>query len=300
MKMNICFISDRKFLHYAKTMVNSLLQNNASHEIHLFLVSDDVSQKDADAAFAAVLTKDATLTVIPVTAEDIGCIKTDKRFGHYVYYRIFFYKFFPKDVSTILSLDVDMIINGDLSPIFETPLEEYALAACIDRIPTCKGILSKQQLDRYGLDPEQSYYNAGMMLMNLDKMRIEDKGDQMLQVGLRDSTLGWLEQDLINIFYKGEIFTLPRRYNHATLKDITNNEAGVDPVILHYLGARKPDHYKYEGEYLKKYWKYVVDRPEKSWMAKYWIKRTLFLACCPLWRVPLKLFYWAKKYLRLR
>lgn len=295
MKMNICFISDQKFLHYAKTMVNSLLQNNASHEIHLFLVSDDVTQADADAAFASVLIPNASLTVIRVTAEDIGNIKTDKRFGHYVYYRIFFYKFFPKDISAILSLDVDMIITGDLSPIFETKLDEFALAACVDAIPTCGSIFSRQQLDRYDLDADQTYYNAGMMLMNLDKMRIEDKGEQMLQVGLQDSTLGWPEQDLINIFYKGEIFKLPRRYNHATLNHITNNEEGVAPVILHYLGARKPDHYKYEGGYLREYWKYVVDRPGKLWMAAYWIKRTLFFVSCPMWRVPMKIYYAIKK-----
>ena len=155
MKMNICFIADQKFLAYAKTMVNSLLQNNVSHEIRLFLVSDDVTQEDADTAFAPVLTENASLTVIPVTAEDIGYIQTDKRFGHYVYYRIFFYKFFPKEISMVLSLDCDMIISGDLSPIFETPLEGFALAACVDSIPTCGANFSVQQREKYNLEPEQ-------------------------------------------------------------------------------------------------------------------------------------------------
>ena len=267
--MNICFISDHKYLHYAKTMVNSLLQNNASHDIHLFLVSDDITQEQADTAFASILTDKTILTVISVTKEDIGCIETNKRFGHYIFYRIFFYKFFPEDVSVVLSLDVDMIINGDLSPVFKTRLDRYALAACVDQRPICEISFSNQQREKYGLDPQQIYYNAGLMLMNLDKMRSEDKGDLMLNAGMQDSSLGWPEQDLINIFFKNEICTLPGRFNHGPFKYVTTNEIGVDPVVVHYWGPRKPDYHKYEGEYVQLYWNYVVDRPVKLWMSVY-------------------------------
>lgn len=291
MKMNICFISDRKFLHYAKTMVNSLLQNNASHEICLFLVSDDVTQEEADTAFAPLLTEKATLTLIRVTKEDIGFIETNLRFGHYIFYRLFFYKFFPKDIPVILSLDVDIIIKGDISSIYETKLEEYAFAACLDMKSTCGSIFSIQQLERYGIDPNQNYYNLGVMLLNLEKMRQEDKGELMLKTVMEDTSFEWPEQDLFNIFYKDEIFTLPRRYNHAPFRSFPGNEIGVEPVILHYLGTRKPDCYKYDGEYVRLYWKYVVDRPGKLRMAAYWIKRAVYLGCCPLWRIPINFFY---------
>lgn len=291
MKVDICFISDQKFLRYAKTMVNSLVQNNANHEIHLYLVSDDVTQEEADIAFATILTGRQTLTVTHVSKEDIGNIGSNTRFGHYVFYRILLYKFLPAEISTILCLDVDIVVNGDLSALFETQLDGYALGACIDGRPTCAAAFSKQQRERYDLPPEQPYYNAGVILMNLEKMRAEDKGGQMLQAALQDSSLHFLEQDLFNIFYKDEIFHLPNRFNHAPFKDAISNEPGIEPVIIHYFGDRKPDSFRYYGEYVNLYWKYEVERPSKLWMIKYRVMRCVYLLVRPCWMIPLTLYY---------
>jgi lipopolysaccharide biosynthesis glycosyltransferase len=72
-------------------------------------------------------------------------------------------KVFPQ-LDTILSLDVDTIVNEDISDIWNTPLDNYYLAAV--------------------KEPEKSinslYINMGVALLNLKKLRDDKKDDEII------------------------------------------------------------------------------------------------------------------------
>ena len=104
-------------------------------------------------------------------------------------------KVFPQ-LDTILSLDVDTIVNEDISDIWNTPLENYYLAA-VKEPKKSKEIL---------------YINMGVALLNLKKLRDEKKDDEIIHV-LNTIQYDYNEQDCINELCQGYIYELSPDYN---------------------------------------------------------------------------------------
>lgn len=123
------------------------------------------------------------------------------------------------DVDSVLSLDVDTIIDGDISMLWHYPIDDYYFVAVAEP-DRCKG--------------DTKYTNTGVAIFNLEKMR-DGKADQIIDA------LNWrrffiLEQDCLNEYCQGAIGLLPSIYNKS---DYT---APCDePAIVHYAGVREWD-----------------------------------------------------------
>jgi lipopolysaccharide biosynthesis glycosyltransferase len=70
----------------------------------------------------------------------------------------------PK-ISRVLYLDVDMVINGRLRPLWLTDLEDKPCAAVIDSWVKGDEFASKWSL------PPGHYFNSGVLLCDLDRLR---------------------------------------------------------------------------------------------------------------------------------
>lgn len=120
------------------------------------------------------------------------------------------------DVDTVLSLDADTIIDGDISMLWHYPIDDYYLAAVAEPDRSAEN---------------KPYVNTGVALFNLAKLR-DGKADEII------NALNWrrfliLEQDCINELCQGHIAVLPSVYNKS---DFT---APCDtPAIVHYAGIR--------------------------------------------------------------
>ena len=120
------------------------------------------------------------------------------------------------DVDVVLSLDADTIIDGDISGLWELPLEDYYFAAVPEPDRSQDGTV---------------YTNIGVAMFNLEKMR-DGKADEVIKA------LNWnryyiLEQDCLNEKCRGHILALPSAYNVSDFTASTNN-----PKIIHYAGIK--------------------------------------------------------------
>jgi len=136
---------------------------------------------------------------------------------------------FP-ELDTILSLDVDTIIDGDISKVWDLPLgDDYYFAA------------SKEEHRSYA---ELLYTNMGVTLFNLKKLR-DGKADEVIDV-LNRRRYTWVEQDVFNYLCQGRILEMPSSYNVNTWTENTD-----DKRILHYAGFSNwqefPAYLKYQG-----------------------------------------------------
>lgn len=123
-------------------------------------------------------------------------------------------KLFPS-VDRILCLDVDTFIVKNIDELWSMWMDEYYLAAVHD---TGKN------------DPE--YYNAGVMMMNLDKLRQDHMDDRLIDV-LNRIPFEFCEQEAISLYCKGHIKRLPGNYNASSWTDKAD-----DPKIIHYAAIR--------------------------------------------------------------
>lgn len=117
------------------------------------------------------------------------------------------YKFFIPEILSnldkILYIDGDIIVKKDLSSLYSTDVEEYYVAAVKD----------SNGLD-YGFNDYDNYryFNAGVMLLNLKKMR-EDKTAEKLLDYRKNGFNKLMDQDALNYVLKDKCLLLPFEYN---------------------------------------------------------------------------------------
>jgi lipopolysaccharide biosynthesis glycosyltransferase len=178
------------------------------------------------------------------------------------YYRLFAPVILPKDMDRILYLDCDMIIDGPINSMYHDDIGNAALACVLD-----EDYMSEKKYDRLDLEYTRTYFNAGMLLINLDYWRRHNVYERCMECISRiPEKLILHDQDTLNVVLKDEVKHIPMKYNMQTaflytktrLEDSVREELleTLDtPVIIHYTGSRKPwlrhyyhpylDHFRY-------------------------------------------------------
>lgn len=110
--------------------------------------------------------------------------------------RLVYAKMFP-NLKRILSLDIDTIIQEDISGLWEYDIDDYYLAA----VP-----------ETYLRDINNPYYNMGCALFNLEKIRQDNMCEQFI-AEYQTHNYSFMEQDIINQTCKNYIYTLPNKFN---------------------------------------------------------------------------------------
>lgn len=144
------------------------------------------------------------------------------------------------DVDTVLALDADTIIDGDISMLWHYPIEDYYVAAVGEPDRSSEG---------------KPYVNTAVALFNLAKLR-DGKADEMIRA-LNNRRFMFLEQDCINELCRGGIALLPSVYNKC---DYT--APCEEPAIVNYAGIREWEEIPLCLKYMDVPWE-EVRRPAK-------------------------------------
>lgn len=277
--MNILYTLNDKFVPQVSAGICSVCENNKdAKEITFYIVSKEITQDNKEKMKELVEKYNRNIVI-----KELGDIKSyfDFEFdttgwNSIVLARLLLDKILPKDIDKILYLDGDTIVRGSLKKLWDTPLENYIIGASIEPTINKK---RKQSLNLEG----KPYYNAGVLLINLENWRKEGAGQTILNY-YRDNNgkLFANDQDAINGSLQEKIKTISPTYNfynifyqysYRFLKKImkpaeyidkeTFKEAVKNPIIIHYLGEERPwregNRHKYRNDYIKylnmTYWK---------------------------------------------
>ena len=127
-----------------------------------------------------------------------------------------------KDYDQILTIDVDTIVCGSIMELWDIDMTDYYFAACKEtQFPKDKS---------WGHD----YFNIGVAMLNLKKLRDDKMCDQIL----KDINENWyeiMEQDCYNHNCWPHILRLPSIYNVAFF---TEPHIG-DPKIIHLASNKE-------------------------------------------------------------
>ena len=135
----------------------------------------------------------------------------------------------------VLWLDVDTIVEQDIGEIFDRDLAGNYVA-----------MVEEPVRSKYPF----TYYNAGVMLMDLDALRADDTWRKWIKLINREPFTA-KDQDVINLICQGEILTLGPEWNSAG--HITQN--AEDPYIRHYAGSLRPSGAAAFARYEKAEWR---------------------------------------------
>jgi lipopolysaccharide biosynthesis glycosyltransferase len=178
------------------------------------------------------------------------------------WYRIFLPELLP-DVSRVLYLDADVLVLESVAPLWELDLDSKLVAAVTN-------VLEPQSIDRpraLEIADDQGYFNAGVMVLNLDEMRREGSSRALYDYGKAHADeLAWRDQDALNVVLGSRRVPLHPRWNCM-------NGMLIFPWSIDMLGAEavaeateSPAIRHFEGPGPYKPWHYLCDR---EWRDRY-------------------------------
>jgi lipopolysaccharide biosynthesis glycosyltransferase len=196
--------------------------------------------------------------------------KFSKRISLATYYRCILSNLLPKDIDKVIYLDCDIIVLGSLKPFYEINLNGIGVAAVEDI-----GCNASERYKILNYPQEYSYFNAGVMLINLDYWRKHNITQMCINYYNKyPNRILFNDQCLLNsILHKNKIlvdlkwnvqdgfYRRPQKLSSNWLNKYANTLK--NPIILHYTN-RKPWDYDSQHPLRHEYFKYLALTPWKD------------------------------------
>ena len=247
---NILCATDDNYVPYCGIMLTSLFENNKELNFCIYILAEHLSEKSRN-EFATLAKKySQKIEIITVDSKRLkDCpIRTGDHVSIVTYYRLLAPILLPSDVDKILYLDCDMIINGNISALYNEDIKEHPIAMSKD-----EAFFIEEKYERLDYCKSYAYKNAGVTLINLKYWRENKIADKCLEyISKYPERVKFHDQDTLNAVLHKEIKLLPIKYNLQTgflYTDYTRYyendmpeilEATKSPVIIHFTGVSKP------------------------------------------------------------
>ena len=256
----IAMATDKNYVLPTVVTMTSMLENahpSTRYEFYI-LLSGDLEEKSRQRLLSVSENYNNCSVSLIDMKDRFSHVYTSRHITEATYYRLVLPSLLP-NINKIIYLDVDMIIRRDLSNLFSTDIGGCYIAGvknphrllCADPHLDYAKFLNVSSLNQY--------VNAGMLVMNLDKMRKDSLEEEFFKFIEANKVIPSHDQDVLNSVCFSKIYHLPCRYNfmmHYEPKSIKNFgsdkwlrecydkedyvSAYENPTIIHYSANKKP------------------------------------------------------------
>lgn len=263
--VNVAFVTNKRFWNYTYIAIYSLsMFAKPSRNYIIYIISEDYESKHKT-QLRLIEEKHNNITFIHVDPKPLVGGYDFYVLGHFskeTYYRLVMQDLLPK-IDKVLYLDSDIIVNCDISELFDIDITDYLVGACLD--PDTAGLYNgympdkKEYMDTVlKLKDPYTYFQAGVLLMNLIEFRKKYTVKDILDYATSEK-FQLLDQDILNHLCEDNVKYVDMSWNvmvdfagirrsqiiqkapkhHIDLYD----RARKNQKIIHYAGPEKPWHY---------------------------------------------------------
>lgn len=169
------------------------------------------------------------------------------------YFRLFLPELYPQ-YDKVLYLDSDIIVVGDISELYNTEMGTNLVAAAPDDIIQYNKVFQDYAELVVGVAKYQHYFNAGVLLMNLDELRKFKFQEKFLYLLEKVKFSVAQDQDYLNRLCKGRVTLVSHDWD---VMPYVNNETKPEDIkLIHYNFAYKPWHFE-DVTYNEYFWEYA-------------------------------------------
>ncbi len=255
----IVFGIDKSYILQVFTVMHSILKNSKAG-IHFIVLSKDQIEEYTN-ELVAILEKRYGSFVFEIRRVNEGVFDRvriyHRRLSQASYFRLLIPQI-VKEYDRCIYLDSDVLVNGDIEDFFNVDLEGFYLAGVRDCHLSRRNndlVVSKHQIKMH-LASTEEYINAGVLVMNLKKMRNDNLTAKFLRQAEQENL--YEDQDVLNLCCYGAKKILPLKYN----------------VFHHYSGIAMKQ--LFEGPYTRSEFEFDWNNPFIIHMAeeyKPWVNR---------------------------
>ena len=159
------------------------------------------------------------------------------------YHRLLLPRLLPEEVTRAIWLDCDLVVTTDLARLWETDLGGFHLLAVRDAVvPLVSSQYGIRRWRELGLPRTAAYFNAGVMLIDVDSWRQDDIGTLAGDYLRHAPEVMFWDQEGLNAVLPGRWGALDPRWNRMPNADRRGATRGAHatPWIVHFSGTLKP------------------------------------------------------------
>lgn len=239
-RIDIAFGFDGPYVPHAAAAIASVVRNSPGSDLRFTLICSGVdddrrSMLERVAPNAEIVWRDVSSYTWP-KFPDNGYSKEATLF------RLGLDKLAPAGCKRIIYFDTDITVVGDVRELWEFDLGTDLVAAVVDGFMNADAFADKWQLPS-----PAGYFNAGVLLIDLEKVAAAGILGRAMQFMLdNEGKLPYLDQDALNWAFWGRWRQLPPAWNvqyHMALACADKSLAdpkGSRVALVHYTGDQKP------------------------------------------------------------
>lgn len=247
--MKVLYTCDDNYAWIMGISLISLFENNCyMEELEIYLLGESISESNKKYINDIAQKYNRTLHLIDTPKlKSIPQNISSYRWPLSAYIRLFAGELLPEYVDKVLYIDCDTIVNGKIDELDKIDISNKIFYGVKD----CIGGVYKKNI---GLEKNDIYINAGVLLVNLNELRKINIG-QRIDCFMKKYRvfINYADQDILNGVFQGCIGCISLHYNVMTIvaeysyKELytlrkptnfyseTEMNAAVDqPIIIHY------------------------------------------------------------------
>nr|WP_256467367.1 glycosyltransferase family 8 protein [Bradyrhizobium sp. 139] len=240
MRCPIVLACDRRYSMPLATTLRSVVETNRSDEpLEFHVLVDGVSERIRKRILDSLPHGSASIRWIEVDLQMFRDFSTIRYISKVTYARFLIPRIFPNTVSRVLYLDSDLLVLDDLQALCATDLGGKVLGAVLDGLDS----QLKNQTVRAPVPRVRDYFNAGVLLIDLDQWRQAKISEAALDYLKRYPGSPYSDQDALNVACDGLWKGLDSRWNYLaynTELDVSELADQYKPSIVHFTTWNKP------------------------------------------------------------
>ena len=263
--ITIVVASDNFFAVMIGALLKSIDVNHTSGEhIDFYIIDDGISTKFRQQLERIADPSRITLKWFKskeIVPSNINIPLDKSSFPVTVFLRIFIPYMIDQDVEKVIYIDVDTIVQDDISNLWNIDLKDYTIGAVQDYCKTvdCRwsGIPNYKQL---GLAGDTKYFNSGVLLINPKKWRKQDITNQVIDVLTKyKEHVVMPDQYGLNVVFVNKWLELDPKWNWFA------NLENDNPSLVHFVEI-KPifSTYIFNEIYRQEFFRYLSMTPWKN------------------------------------
>lgn len=240
---HIVFCADDTYSQYIAVAIKSIAENHQSRFVIVHFLTDYISDTNIRRIREVVDEYEhVEFEIHHVDDSPLRTLKVSAGWPIQAWYRLLIPEILDNSIKKVLYLDVDTLVVSDLGELFAANLEGVSVAGTVEA-----SVFDKSYYKRIGIEYDEKYLCAGVLLMNLEFWREHNLTQKMIDWAKTHKTK-MADQDTINYVCRDSKKVLPMRYGvvqfYFSIEDFYREpylselaDCLERPAIIHYASC---------------------------------------------------------------
>lgn len=255
-RIPIFFAVDDKYIPFLAVALQSIIDNSSSKNYYLCkILYTDITEENQEKI------KKYERDNVNIEFVDLNYyieelkdkLYTRDYFSKATYFRLFIPDLYPQ-YDKVLYLDVDIVALSDVANLYNINMGDNLVAAAPDDVIQTIEVFQEYVEKVVGVADYRDYFNAGVLVMNLDELRKFNFQEKFLYLLETVKFSVAQDQDYLNRLCKGRTKIIKNTWDRMPIGGDTVDRKKLH--LIHYNLAFKPWHFE-DILYKEYFWKYA-------------------------------------------